>query len=183
MPDERTIYYIENLGLSEYDADQLVDEKTLSDLFNVIADETIHTKQLANFLLGPVRSYLNAAGLSWEALQITPENWHKLLSLVSDGRISFSVAAQKILPEMLENVDADPHIIAKENDLIQDAGQDEIKVWVESVINSMPDKVLEYRKGKKGLIGLFVGEVKKVSKGKADPRIATELLTQFLNNK
>jgi len=183
MSDERTIHYIENLGLSEYDADQLVDEKTLSDLFNVIADETMHTKQLANFLLGPVRSYLNAAGLSWEALQITPENWHKLLSLVSDGRISFSVAAQKILPEMLENVDADPHIIAKENDLIQDAGQDEIKVWVESVINSMPDKVLEYRKGKKGLIGLFVGEVKKVSKGKADPRIATELLNHFLNNK
>jgi aspartyl-tRNA(Asn)/glutamyl-tRNA(Gln) amidotransferase subunit B len=183
LPSERIIHYIENLGLSEYDADQLVDEKTLSDLFNVIADETIHTKQLANFLLGPVRSYLNAAGLSWETLQITPENWHKLLSLVSDGKVSFSVAAQRILPAMLENAVADPIVIAKNEDLIQDAGQDEIKVWVESVVNSMPDKVLEYRKGKKGLIGLFVGEVKKVSKGKADPRIATELLTQFLNNK
>lgn len=183
LPNERIIHYIESLGLSEYDADQLVDEKILSDLFNVIADKTSHKKQLANFLLGPVRSYLNAAGLSWETLQITPENWHKLLSLVSDGKISFSVAAQKILPAMLENFSADPLIIAKENDLIQDAGQDEIKSWIESVVNSMPDKVLEYRKGKKGLIGLFVGEVKKVSKGKADPRIATELLTQFLNNK
>jgi len=183
LPNERIIHYIENLGLSEYDADQLVDEKTLSDLFNVIADETIHKKQLANFLLGPVRSYLNAAGLLWESLQITPENWDKLLSLVAEGKISFSVAAQKILPIMLENFSADPFVIAKENDLIQDAGQDEIKSWIESVVNSMPDKVLEYRKGKRGLIGLFVGEVKKVSKGKADPRIATELLTQFLNNK
>jgi aspartyl-tRNA(Asn)/glutamyl-tRNA(Gln) amidotransferase subunit B len=183
MPNERVIHYIENLGLSEYDAYQLVDEKALSDLFNIIADKTSHSKQLANFLLGPVRSYLNAAALSWETLQITTENWHKLLSLVSEGKVSFSLAAQRILPAMLENTDADPMVIAKKEDLIQDAGQDEIQGWIESVVNSMPDKVLEYRKGKKGLIGLFVGEVKKVSKGKADPRIATELLTQFLNNK
>lgn len=183
LPNERTIHYIENLGLSEYDADQLVDEKTLSDLFNIIAEKTNHKKHLANFLLGPVRSYLNAAGLTWDSLQITPENWDKLLSLVSEGKVSFSVAAQHILPEMLENADADPIVIAKSEDLIQDAGQDEIQGWIESVVNSMPDKVLEYRKGKKGLIGLFVGEVKKVSKGKADPKIATELLTQFLNNK
>lgn len=183
LPNERIIHYIENLGLSEYDAEQLVDEKILSDLFNIIADKTIHKKQLANFLLGPVRSFLNAAGLTWDSLQITPENWDKLLSLVAEGKVSFSVAAQKLLPAMLENNAADPLVIAKENDLIQDAGQDEIKGWVESVVNSMPDKVLEYRKGKKGLIGLFVGEVKKISKGKADPKIATELLNQFLNNK
>jgi aspartyl-tRNA(Asn)/glutamyl-tRNA(Gln) amidotransferase subunit B len=177
------LHYIEAYGLSEYDAAQLVDEKILSDIFNLIAEKTNHKKQLANFLLGPVRSWNNAAGLSWDSLQITPENWDKLLSLVADGKISFSVAAQRILPVMLENIDADPLFIAKENDLIQDAGQDEIKDWVESVVNAMPEKVMEYRKGKKGLIGLFVGEVKKISKGKADPKIATELLNQFLNNK
>lgn len=183
LPASRMKHYIDVDGLSEYDAEQLVDEKILSDTFNFIAAKSSHKKQLANFLLGPVRSHLNAAGLSWESLQITPENWDKLLSLVADGKISFSVAAQRILPAMLENVGADPLIIAKENDLIQDAGQDEIKGWVDFVVNSMPEKVLEYRKGKRGLIGLFVGEVKKISKGKADPKIATELLNQFLNNK
>ena len=65
--------------------------------------------------------------------------------------------------------------------LLQNAGQGEIEAWVEEVLQKMPEKVAEYRKGKKGLIGLFMGEVKKVSKGKADPKTATTLLEQKLN--
>jgi len=67
--------------------------------------------------------------------------------------------------------------------LLQDAGDDEIVTWVQQVLDSMPDKVEEYTKGKKGLMGLFVGEVKKISKGKADPKITTDLLTAHLNKK
>jgi aspartyl-tRNA(Asn)/glutamyl-tRNA(Gln) amidotransferase subunit B len=183
LPDARTKKYIDEMGLSAYDALQLVDEKFLSDLFETIADETIHKKYLANFLLGPVRSYINTTELDWEDLKISGSNWNKLLCLVAEGKLAFSVAAQQILPKMIRDAEADPVVIAKEQDLIQDAGEDEIIGWVEAVMNSMPDKVAEYRKGKKGLIGLFVGEVKKVSKGKADPRIATDLLNQYLNNK
>jgi aspartyl-tRNA(Asn)/glutamyl-tRNA(Gln) amidotransferase subunit B len=68
-------------------------------------------------------------------------------------------------------------------DLIQDAGEEEVNGWVQQVLSEMPDKVEEYRKGKKGLIGLFVGEVKKISKGKADPKITTARLTEILNQK
>jgi aspartyl-tRNA(Asn)/glutamyl-tRNA(Gln) amidotransferase subunit B len=64
---------------------------------------------------------------------------------------------------------------------LQDAGTDDIRQWVEEVIKAMPDKVIEYRKGKKGLIGLFMGEVKKRSRGKADPRQTNELLLEILN--
>lgn len=183
LPEARTKKYIDEMGLSEYDAQQLVDEKILSDLFETIAEATIHKKYLANFLLGPVRSYLNASELDWDHLKISASNWNKLLCLVADGKLAFSVAAQQILPKMIGDAQVDPVVIAKEQDLIQDAGEDEIISWVEAVMNSMPDKVAEYRKGKKGLIGLFVGEVKKISKGKADPRVATDLLNQYLNNK
>jgi aspartyl-tRNA(Asn)/glutamyl-tRNA(Gln) amidotransferase subunit B len=105
-----------------------------------------------------------------------------LLQLVDEGKIAFSVASQSILPAMFENVDADPQEVAVKLNLIQDAGEDEINEWVKKTLDAMPEKVSEYRKGKKGLIGLFVGEVKKISGGKADPRLTTELLNKYLNN-
>ncbi len=183
LPKQRSDHYINDLGLTEYDAFQLVDEKSLSDLFERIAAVTNHKKLLANFFLGPVRSHLNANELGWDAVDISPSQWDGLLSLVSDGKIAFSIAAQEILPQLYGNDKASALEIATQQNLIQDAGADEITAWVQQVLNAMPDKVDEFRKGKKGLIGLFVGEVKKVSKGKADPRIATELLNEFLNKK
>ncbi|MFM2361374.1 MAG: hypothetical protein RLZZ316_276, partial [Bacteroidota bacterium] len=73
--------------------------------------------------------------------------------------------------------------VATALNLLQNSDGDAIAAWVDEVINNMPDKVAEYRKGKKGLIGLFMGEVKKISKGKADPKITTQLLTEKLNEK
>ena len=84
---------------------------------------------------------------------------------------------------MLEDSNASPLALAAAMNLLQDAGDDAIGTWVQQVLDSMPDKVEEYRKGKKGLMGLFVGEVKKISKGKADPKITTDLLTAHLNKK
>ncbi len=75
-----------------------------------------------------------------------------------------------------------PSEIAGAGGLLQDAGTDSILLWIEETIAAMPEKVAEYRKGKKGLIGLFMGEVKKRSGGKADPRLTQELLQQKLNS-
>ncbi|MFN5422609.1 MAG: Asp-tRNA(Asn)/Glu-tRNA(Gln) amidotransferase subunit GatB [bacterium] len=184
MPEQRMAMYIDQYGLTSYDAQQLTEDKTLSDLFDEIASSTSHKKQLANFLLGPLRAHLNSTtALDWDTVAITKENWNKLLTLVVDGKISFSVAAQRILPVLLENTSSDPLSIAQELNLIQDAGEDEVSLWVKQVLESMPEKVAEYKKGKKGLIGLFVGEVKKISKGKADPKLTTDLLNHLLNQK
>jgi aspartyl-tRNA(Asn)/glutamyl-tRNA(Gln) amidotransferase subunit B len=70
--------------------------------------------------------------------------------------------------------------IAESMNLLQVSDTNELETWVMEALESMPDKVTEYKKGKKGLIGLFVGEVKKRSKGKADPKIVTQLLEQKL---
>ena len=83
---------------------------------------------------------------------------------------------------MLKDNSIDPLVLALDLDLIQDAYQDEIKNWVLQVLQNMPDKVEEYKKGKKGLMGLFIGEVKKISKGKADPQKTTTLFNEYLNN-
>ena len=82
---------------------------------------------------------------------------------------------------MLQDQTIDPYQLASSLDLIQDANNIEINEWVKNVLLSMPDKVEEYKKGKKGLMGLFVGEVKKISKGKADPQKTTAILNEYLN--
>jgi len=183
LPDERAIQYVEAYGLTNYDAEQLTEDKALSDLFEKIAASTPHKKNLANFLIGPLRAHLNLINGSWNDIAISSENWHQLLDLVAGGKLGFSVAAQKLLPIMLEDGKASPLALAAAMNLLQDAGDDEIVTWVQQVLDSMPDKVEEYTKGKKGLMGLFVGEVKKISKGKADPKITTDLLTAHLNKK
>ena len=183
LPDERAIQYVEAYGLTNYDAEQLTEDKALSDLFEKIAASTPHKKNLANFLIGPLRAHLNLINGSWNDIAISSENWHQLLDLVAGGKLGFSMAAQKLLPIMLEDGKASPLALAAAMNLLQDAGDDEIVTWVQQVLDSMPDKVEEYTKGKKGLMGLFVGEVKKISKGKADPKITTDLLTAHLNKK
>ena len=183
LPDERAVQYVEAYGLTNYDAEQLTEDKALSDLFEKIAASTPHKKNLANFLIGPLRAHLNLVNGSWNDIAISSENWHQLLDLVAGGKLGFSVAAQKLLPIMLEDSNASPLALAASMNLLQDAGDDAIGTWVQQVLDSMPDKVEEYRKGKKGLMGLFVGEVKKISKGKADPKITTDLLTAHLNKK
>jgi aspartyl-tRNA(Asn)/glutamyl-tRNA(Gln) amidotransferase subunit B len=181
LPSKCAARYQNQFGLSNYDATQLTEEKDLSGLFEKIAETTPHKKILANFLIGPVRSFLTDKHLSWNDIQIAIGNWHSLLQLVAEGKMGFSVAAQKILPVMLADQTIDPLKLAHEHDLIQDANQNEINDWVQKVLSAMPDKVEEFKKGKKGLMGLFVGEVKKISKGKADPQKTTSILNEYLN--
>ena len=183
LPEKLYKLYQEQEGLSAYDALQLTEERTLSNLFQRVASTTPYKKQLANFLIGPVRSYLSEHSKTWTDVAITNENWHQLLELVAEGKVGFSLAVQKLLNPMLSNTAIDPLVLANELNLIQNADNQEIQNWINQVIHSMPDKAEEYRKGKKGLIGLFVGEVKKISKGKANPQKTTELLQLTLNNK
>ncbi len=83
---------------------------------------------------------------------------------------------------MLNETESDALDIATRLNLLQSSDTSEIAVWVEQALAKMPEKVTEYRKGKKGLIGLFVGEVKRLSKGKADPRLTNQLLLEKLEN-
>jgi aspartyl-tRNA(Asn)/glutamyl-tRNA(Gln) amidotransferase subunit B len=181
LPEVMIARFQHEYGLSEYDARQLCEEKDLCDYFLSHLPATDHAKPFANWLLGPVRSLINERGGEWVLLNISRDEWADLLLLVSSGRISFSSASQHLFPRMMSADGRLPSDIAAAEGLLQDAGGDEIEGWVEQAMQSMPDKVLEYRKGKKGLIGLFMGEVKKLSRGKADPRKTQEILQKKLN--
>ena len=117
--------------------------------------------------------------LGFELFSLSPELLAELIELVDAGKVSFSIAATKILPVIITE-NKRPLAVAENLQLLQISDSNELEKWVEEAIAAMPDKVAEYKKGKKGLIGLFVGEVKKRSKGKADPKMVTQLLEQKL---
>ena len=180
LPNELALKYQTQYGLSEYDATQLCDEKATADYFESVITHTIQYKAVANWLLGPIRQYINEAGIGIETLTLKAAVLADLIKLVEDGKVNFSVASSRILPVVIAE-NQSPLSVAEKLNLIQVSDTDELETWVTGALEAMPDKVAEYKKGKKGLIGLFVGEVKKRSQGKADPKIVTQLLEQQLN--
>lgn len=180
LPNALIATYQTQYGLSNYDAKHLCDEKETADYFNQVIEYTTHFKAAANWILGPIRQYLNENGISFADLTVSPPLLAELIQLVEDGKVNFSVASAKLLPVvMAEN--SSPLAVAEKMNLIQVSDTNELESWINDTLQSMPGKVSEYKKGKKGLIGLFVGDIKKRSRGKADPKIVTRLLEQILN--
>ncbi len=180
LPDELRSTYRTQLGLSEYDANLLSEERETAEYFAQLVSATTHVKAAANWLLGPIKSWQNETGQSIRQLGLSPANLAKLIELVEAGQLSFSMASSKILPALLSGPIQDPGELASKLNLLQNADETQVAGWVQEVLQNMPEKVAEYRKGKKGLIGLFVGEVKKLSQGKADPKLTNRLLLEKL---
>ncbi len=168
-------------GLSEYDIEQLCEHKEEADFYIAWTLQTQHYKAAANWILGPIREYLNETNTNYAGLHTAIPYLVELLELVEKGVLSFSVATSKVFKGIMVNPQS-PTKFAQDHNLLQTNSADEITTWIDEVLAAHPDKVAEYKKGKKGLIGLFVGEVKKKSQGKADPKIATQLLEEKLSS-
>jgi len=159
-------------GLNAYDAAQVSEEKANADYFLAATQHTKQYKAIANWMMGPLKQLPNQQILA-------PKRLAELIELVESGAVNFSIAAQKLLPLLLQE-DCNPAELATQHQLIQVQDNQQLDNWVNLVLANMPEKVAEYKKGKKGLIGLFVGEVKKLSKGQADPKLVTQLLEEKL---
>jgi aspartyl-tRNA(Asn)/glutamyl-tRNA(Gln) amidotransferase subunit B len=182
LPEQLIERFQRDLRLPEYDARVICDDKDAATWFQALISHTANYKAAANWLLGPVKSSLNEKGMTWKDFPVAPAALARLMQVVEEDKLSFSIAAERIFPILLEQPDRDPLEIAAALNLIQSSDTTEIEAWIDQALAGMPDKVSEYKKGKKGLIGLFVGEVKKISKGKADPRLTNRLLMEKLEN-
>jgi aspartyl-tRNA(Asn)/glutamyl-tRNA(Gln) amidotransferase subunit B len=180
LPQARIKRYMEQLHLSEYDAHVISDDKEFGDYFDQLVLHTGNHKAAVNWMIGPVRSWLNDKQTDISVFPVKAVTLSALIALIDKGGINFSVAASKLFPELVNHPGSDPEQLAISMNLVQDADTGSITTWVDEVLRNMPEKVLEFKKGKKGLIGLFVGEVKRVSKGKADPKLTTDILLQKL---
>lgn len=180
LPYQLIEHYQKAYQLSEYDTSQLCEEKSIAQFFEQVIQYSTQYKMIANWILGPIKQLLNETQKNIQTIGLSAKGLAEMIDIVESGQVNFSVAAAKLLPAML-NTNIAPLALAQELNLIQISDTNELEQWVKEAIESMPDKVAEFKKGKKGLIGLFVGDVKKRSKGKADPKLVTSLLEQKLN--
>jgi len=181
LPEELEKKYTHVFNLPVYDAQFICSDKDLVDFFEATIKHNTHYKAIANWLMGPIKSYLNEKSIEIKDFSLSPEKISELIQLVDDGKVNFSIASSKIFIALLAAQDKTPLQIATELNLLQESDSGSIEAWVEEAIAKMPEKVKEYKSGKKGLIGLFAGEVKKISKGKADMAIVNKLLAEKLN--
>ncbi len=180
LPESLEKKYQEQLQLPAYDAQVICADKETVDYFEGIISHTNNYKAAANWLLGPVKSNINHTQTELKDFILPPATIAALIQLVDDGKVNFSNASTKIFAALLSNPAQAPLQIATELNLIQESDSSSLEAWVEEVIAKMPDKVKDYKSGKKGLIGLFAGEVKKASKGKADMQAVNKLLAEKL---
>ncbi|WP_202928959.1 Asp-tRNA(Asn)/Glu-tRNA(Gln) amidotransferase subunit GatB [Chitinophaga agri] len=180
LPEAMVQRYVTQFGLPEYDARVVCDDKATADYYEQVVNIIPKHKAVANWLLGPVKSTLNEQGTAMDEFPLSPAALAALIQLVEDGKVSFSIASSRIFPELLKTPQEKPLDIATRLNLLQDNNADSISPIIDEVLAKYPDKVAEFRKGKKGLMALFVGEVMKLSKGKADPKMTNQLLAEKL---
>jgi aspartyl-tRNA(Asn)/glutamyl-tRNA(Gln) amidotransferase subunit B len=169
-------------GLSTYDASVLTESRALVEWYVALCAQTTQYKAVANWLMGPIRAYLNETGKKIKEFPMDAVSLAQLIDLVEEGIVSFSVAAQKIFPELLREPGVTPLSIAQRLNLIQESDGAQVMAWVQAVLAENQAKVVAYKSGKKGLIGLFMGEVMKKSNGKADPKVTSSILNELLEN-
>tara|TARA_B100000401_G_scaffold170195_1_gene113814 strand:- start:1502 stop:2947 length:1446 start_codon:yes stop_codon:yes gene_type:complete len=179
LPNELIHKFKNKYNLSEYDTLLLTEKKDIALYYDEVCKYTQYYKTAANFINGTVKSYLNEHALPIADLSIKPDRLSSIIKIVKEGEISYSIATSKIFPQMI-NSNENAYDIAKMNNLIQQSDSAILNDYIQEALKKYPQKIKEYKEGKKGLIGLFMGEVMKLSKGKADPKLANQLLKEEL---
>ncbi len=179
LPSETKESLVRDYQLSEYDANLLAGDHDLCQYFFELTKETSNYKAAANWVIGPVRNYCMQQEIEIEQFPVRSISIAQLIKQTDNGSISFGIAAQKIFPALIAdpNADVDQYITDHNLHLQSSVQVDEL---IDAALSKHAEKITEYKKGKKGLISLFVGEVMKLSKGTADARSVTEKIIEKL---
>ena len=177
LPDEKKKRFIDKFKLSPYEANILVSDIETSKYFEEVIEKS-DVKLSTNWITGELFALLNEKNLEISQSPITAKNLSKLINLIKDGIISGKIA--KSVFEIMADEGKDPQIIVEEKGLKQQSDPKEIEKLIDKVITNNPDKVKEYKSGKDKLFGFFVGQVMKVSGGKANPQLVNEILKKKL---
>ncbi len=192
LPRARRQRFVEEIGLPDYDAGVLTEERSIADYFEETlrhlykrtkgGDTDAQAKMVSNFIMTEVLRVLNERDLDIDALGVGPERLAQLAFLRIQDKVS-SNAAQEVFEAMLEHPDKSAGRIADERDLIQVSDRSAIEPVVDEVLNDHPDKVRTYLDGKEGLLGFFIGQVMQQFDGSPDPELVRSLLRENLDAK
>lgn len=179
LPRERKNKYINEYGLSEYDANIIIKEKEYADYFEKCISLGMDKKQAANWLIVQIIAYLNKYEITLQDFYLTPEYLNQIISELDKGTIS-SKQAKEIFFKSLEENKEPKSFISKENSQISDKG--ELESIIDNILNNNIAQVEAYKSGKTNLFDYFVGQVMKETRGKANPTITKEILKDKLDN-
>jgi aspartyl-tRNA(Asn)/glutamyl-tRNA(Gln) amidotransferase subunit B len=180
LPDELYDKYTTAYKLSDYDASVIIDNKEFALYFEELSKLTTNHKAAANWMMGDVKSHLNENAITIDKFPLTPANIAEIIALIDSGKVNYTIASQRIFPALLKEPGKTASGIAIEHNLVQESDTGVLEEFIKEAISKYPEKVMEYKNGKASLLGLFMGEIMKLSKGKADPKKATQLLKEAL---
>ncbi|MBE2246636.1 MAG: Asp-tRNA(Asn)/Glu-tRNA(Gln) amidotransferase subunit GatB [Candidatus Competibacteraceae bacterium] len=183
LPSQLFLKYTQHLGLSDYDAAVITESKQDAMFFEQMLIHTQNVKAAANWMMVHIKSYLNELGISILDFPLQPKQIAEIIHAIDHGMISQTAGTQSIFPALINNPTSDVKQLAAQLDLLQQSDEDALSLLIDQVLSALPDDVARYRDGKKGLLGMFMGEVMKASKGKADPKITNQLLRNKLDLK
>lgn len=177
LPAQKRARY-QGLGLSEYDANVIVEQMGLALFFDKVLELGATPKIAVNFIMGEIAAYLKEDHIEITDTKLTPENLAELISLIEKGTISNNIGKQIIIEMMKDGTKASAIVEKKGLSQITDEGA--IKEIVQKIVDANPAQVQAYQNGKTNLLGFFVGQVMKETKGRANPKTVNELLREII---
>jgi len=181
LPEQKRQRFIDELKLSEYNADLLSGNRDIAEYFeSALASAPELSVQLANWILGDLSGSLNKSEKSFTESPVTPQQLAGLLIRISDNTISGKIA--KDVFEAMWNGEGDADVIIENKGLKQITDSGAIEQMIDEVIANNPDQVEQFRAGKEKVLGFFVGQIMKQSKGKANPGQVNQLLRDKLKS-
>jgi len=178
LPLARKQRFVQQYHIPAYDAEVLTSSKYLADFYEACVHLYGDAKTVSNWVMGEVLRFLREKKLEIQQSILTPEQLTELLQLIDTGTISASIA-KKIFDEMVESGQS-PKVIVEKKGLVQVSDKDQLVEIVDQVIAAHPQEVQKYLDGKEGLLGFFVGQVMRASKGKANPKLVNEIVREKL---
>ncbi len=178
LPEAMRARLVAEYGLTEYDAQILTSERNIAKYFEAAAKTAINKKILANWIISELLRELGNAKQDISESNVSPENLASLVNLIEKKTINGKIA-KEVFADMFATC-KDPESIVKEKGLVQVADSSAIIPFVEQAIANNPAQVEQYRNGNEKLIQYFVGQVMKLSKGKANPQMVIEILKEKL---
>ena len=178
FPKDRRARYVAELGLSDYDANQLTATKVTSDFFEAAVALGGDAKQVSNWLQGEVAQFLNAEGKTLEEIKLTPENLVEMIAIIEDGTISSKIA-KKVFVHLAKNGGGAREYVEKAG-LVQISDPEVLIPIIHQVFADNEAAVADFKSGKRNADKAFTGFLMKATKGQANPQVALKLLAQEL---
>jgi len=182
LPKELFQKFTNELNLNNYDAGMLTESKEVASYFLHVCDKTTNYKAAANWVMGAIKSWVNSNASSIERFPLSPATIADIIASIDEGIINFSVAEQKLFPALLKESTKKAKDLIAELNLAQTGDDDTLQQLIDEVLADNAAKVAEYKSGKTGLLGMFMGQIMKKSGGKADPKKTNQLLAKALNS-